>query len=173
MFGHDNTDDSTTQTIIPDQDDDQSLVDQSVEQMPEDEINLPNPDVQTTNDVAPTEEYIATPIGIQLPSDTPKMQTAPVAATDYSPAPIGIAPNGTMSNLSALRQEALRELSPLIGQLDQTPDEKYATAKMVYEETNDQNILSAVYEAAKNLTNEKAKAEAIYDIIKKINAANL
>ena len=54
-----------------------------------------------------------------------------------------------MSNLSSLKQDALHELSPLIGYLDQSPEEKYATAKMVYEETKDQNILSAVYDAAK------------------------
>lgn len=143
MFGHDKTDDTSQQTNTPDPNDDQTLVDQTVEQMPQDELSLPEPEIHS-----PVQE-------VAMPS-----------------ASINITPTGTLNNLGALRQDALHELSPLIGHLDQTPDEKYATAKMVYEETKDQNLLSAVYEAAKNLPDDKAKAEAIYDVIQKINAAN-
>lgn len=167
MFGHDKTDDTSQQTNMADPNDDQTLVDQTVQQMPHDELNLPEPEIHSPVQDVPAEDYIATPIGMPLPSETPEVQSVPVSETA-----IGITSAGTLSNLGALRQDALHELSPLIGQLDQTPDEKYATAKMVYEETKDQNILSAVYEAAKNLPDEKAKAEAIYDVIQKINAAN-
>ena len=97
------------------------------------------------------------------------MHAEPSPDMELSSPTITINSSGTMKDLSSLKQEALHELSPLINQLDQSPDEKYATAKMVYEETNDQALLTAVYDAAKNLPEDKAKAEAIYDVIKKIN----
>lgn len=171
MFGHDKNDDTSAQIPVTDQNDDQSMIDQTVEQMPDDALNLPATDAHPSVEDVPAEDYIAIPTGMPLPSQTPEIQ--PLQAPDtFESSPIGITPSGTLSNLGALRQDALHELSPLIGYLDQTPDEKYATAKMVYEETKDQNILSAVYEAAKNLPDEKAKAEAIYDVISKINSAN-
>lgn len=163
MFGHDKTDDDQpVDTTTPAASDDASTPAAS-----QGGITLPPPadDGSGAPALSPTDQ---TP-GFE---SAPEMQNTPELTTDAGPAAstaIGITSSGTLSDLSTLKQDALHELSPLIGQLNQTPDEKYATAKMVYEETKDQNILNAVYEAAKNLTDEKAKAEAIYDVIQKIN----
>lgn len=119
-----------------------------------------------------TEPAEAPPIEIaETPTPEPEEEpveeiTAPVpdaelSHTDHS--------STTISDLGALKQQALKELSPLLHKLDQTPEDKYKVALMVYEETKDQNMLNTVYEAAKNLPDETAKAEAIYDIVKKIN----
>ena len=167
MFGRDNQDENTEgQTVpvsvVPNNDDaTQAPAD------PQDELNLPAPAVDDTA-MSPdmsTPEYVETPAAptSSFIGSTPDVESS---------SPITISSSGTMKDLGALKQEALHELSPLIGQLDLSPDEKYATAKMVYEETNDQALLTAVYDAAKELPEDKAKAEAIYDVIKKINEFN-
>jgi hypothetical protein len=169
MFGHDKSDDNDEPaTVAPTIDDTSSAADDTTAPAPDAELTLPAP---ATDDVAvpgdtPASSVVADEPVSALPTFT---DNAAVEPAQNAGEPITISGAGKMSDLTALRQEALHELSPLIGQLDQTPDEKYATAKMVFEETKDQALLASVYEAAKNLTDEKAKAEAIYDVIQKIN----
>ncbi|CAN5413911.1 hypothetical protein BH10PAT3_BH10PAT3_0130 [soil metagenome] len=156
MFGHDKPEDSAaTSTVTP------TLTDDATSTAPTavDELSLPVP---TTGTDEPDSDVTSTGTSVPAPE-----ATAPESSTASST--IGISGGGDLSNLSSLKQDALHELSPLIGHLDQSPDEKYETAKMVYEETKDQSVLTAIYEAAKNLPDDKAKAEAIYDVIKKIN----
>lgn len=164
MFGHDDQNDDS-QTNVPVTNDDSTAVQQ------QDEMTLPAPTDDAPVQDMPSEDYVTTPIGMPLPSETPEVP-APTPDAVLSSTPIGIASNGSLSNLNELKQDALRELSPLIGYLDQSPEEKYNTAKMVYEETKDQNLLSSVYEAAKNLPDDKSKAQAIYEIVKLINESN-
>ncbi len=182
MFGHDkqdynddNDDNSVAVSIIPPAPvDDTTATPQDLSA----ELSLPAPasdapvaDVPAT-DAPAAEAEVGSEHVESLPdfSATPEVP-APTPDAELSGSSVDVSAGGDLSSLNSLKQDALHELSPLIGHLDQTPDEKYATAKMVYEETNDQNLLSAVYEAAKNLTDDKAKAEAIYDVIQKINAA--
>jgi hypothetical protein len=165
MFGHDKTDDTTaaqdTATAA-------SADDTVVASEPTPELTLPTPEGSTAPE-APAEPAVAEPsVDMTAPAFPAATMSEPTPDAELTSIGIGTA-DGALSNLNSLKQEALHELSPLIGHLDQTPDEKYATAKMVYEETKDQNILKDVYEAAKNLSDEKSKAEAIYDIVKKIN----
>ena len=104
-----------------------------------------------------------------LPEPATAQEATPATPYEQTPEPPVVQSSPIELSLSELKQAALRELSPLVGHLNQTPDEKYETAKMIYEETRDHTALTAVYEAAKNLTDEKAKAEAIYDVIQKIS----
>jgi hypothetical protein len=176
MFGRDNNDDTAEDnsiqvSVVPSASDD-TTTPTADPATPQEEINLPAPAVDEPADeemesISPEPAEPAVP---EVVEEAPTAETpveAPVPDAELSSA----APVSTTSSqdLGSLRQEALHELSPLIGHLDQTPEEKYETAKMVYEETNDQALLPTVYEAAKNLTDEKAKAQAIYDVIQKIN----
>jgi hypothetical protein len=120
----------------------------------EPEVAAPEPAVEEV----PTEQAVD-PNSVGMEQEEPTESANEEVALDTAP-----------SDLSALKLEALHELSPLVGQLDQTPSEQYETAKMIYEGTNDQATLGAVYEAAKNLPDDRAKATAIYDVIKKIDA---
>lgn len=111
---------------------------------------------------------------LSTPTDTalemPSPETEP---TDFSSASDTVAttetPQSSASDLDDLKQKALAALSPLIKHLDQSPEEKYKVAKMVCDSAPNKDNLNDVYEAAQNLTDEKAKAEAIYDIVNKIN----
>jgi hypothetical protein len=166
MFGHNNSDDQT-----------QVTEDTSIANVTTDAIASDEPQEELTLPPMP----VSSDFGMQTPVpdvSSTDATTAPVVASTPEPVPDAELSThsdaaGTTSvpaELDTLKQEALRELSPLIGHLDQTPDEKYTFAKMIYEETKNQDMLSKVYEAAKGLTDEKAKAKAIYDIIEKINS---
>ena len=169
MFGINNTTDddgTTSQPTVPD-----DATQAMPVPTPDEELSLPEPEADT-NVSSDAPAFIETPLPQTAAPSEPEAKSVQAEVpepTETVSEPINITTSGTLNSLSSLKQDALRELSPLIEKLDQTPEEKYETAKMVYEETNDQNMLSIVYEAAKNLTDEKEKAAAIYDVVKKIN----
>ena len=167
MFGQNKQDDEAEGQTVPVSVNNTSEHTESAPAVTHDELNLPVPDVDesTVSEDTSAPDYIETP-AVEPPVNAFKEPTPDV---ELSSPPVTLSTSGSKMDLSALKLEALHELSPLIGQLDLSPEEKYATAKMVYEETNDQALLSSVYEAAKDLPDDKTKAEAIYDVIKKIN----
>ena len=81
-------------------------------------------------------------------------------ATDSSP---------TTGDLANLKQQALDQLSPLVHKLEQTPEEKYKTLMMLIQASDNQELLSEAYEAAQKISNEKARAEALLNIVNEIN----
>jgi hypothetical protein len=73
------------------------------------------------------------------------------------------------NDLLDIKQRALQQLSPLVDHLDQTPEEKFRTTMMMIQASDDQNLIKAAYEAAKQIDDEKAKAQALLDIVNEIN----
>lgn len=181
MFGLSSSDHDTTQdnaqATMSDQADYHMANDQVMQPMSNDGMNLPVVTQQDNDDsqnmtVASEQSADTTSIDTPSTSEGTAISVKTEVPEEDNSSRIDIASNGTMNNMSALKQQALQELSPLIDKLDQSPDERYEIAKMIYEETKDKNMLTTVYEAAKNLTDERKKAQAIYDIIKKINTEN-
>jgi hypothetical protein len=78
------------------------------------------------------------------------------------------APSGS-DDLVALKQQALSQLTPLVGHLEQTPEEKFRTTMMMIQAADDQTLIKTAYEAAQAITDEKAKAQALLDVINEIN----
>lgn len=68
-----------------------------------------------------------------------------------------------------IKQEALHELSPLVGHLEQTPEEKFKTTMMMIQASDDHSLIRAAYDAAKQITDEKARAQALLDVVNEIN----
>lgn len=174
MFGHDNDDNKTTSD---DQNQQQDDAQQQTDQ-PQDGLTLPMPEGMSHEDIQgisiSVDDAAAEQDTDHMHSDVPMLPEQPaepeaLSVDDQASEPVAQASSPAQQSLSELKQAALRELSPLINHLNQSTDEKYETAKMVYEETHDHATLNAVFEAAKNLTDEKAKAEAIYDVVQKIN----
>jgi hypothetical protein len=95
------------------------------------------------------------------------MPPAPDADTDQ-PAPAVTTPAGS-DDLLNIKQEALQQLSPLVGHLDQSPEEKFRTTMMMIQASDDQSLLKDAYEAAKQITDEKARAQALLDVVNEIN----
>lgn len=78
-------------------------------------------------------------------------------------------PTNTPSDLLSIKQEALKLLSPLVNHLEQTPEEKFHTTMMMMQATDDQSMVKAAYEAANAITDEKARAQALLDVINEVN----
>ena len=72
-------------------------------------------------------------------------------------------------DLLNIKQQALQHLSPLLGHLDQSPEEKFRTTMMMIQAADDQSLIKAAYEAAQGITDEKVKAQALLDIVNEIN----
>jgi hypothetical protein len=87
----------------------------------------------------------------------------PTAAPEHSAA----AP--ASDDLLQLKQQALTQLSPLVGQLDQDPAEKFRTTMMLIQSTDNQALLQEAYETAQKITDEKVRAQALLDVVNEIN----
>lgn len=73
------------------------------------------------------------------------------------------------NDLLDIKQQALNQLSPLVSHLDQTPEEKFRTTMMMIQATDNQDLVKDAYAAAQSITDEKAKAQALLDIVNEIN----
>lgn len=76
---------------------------------------------------------------------------------------------GNNDDLISLKQQALQHLSPLVSHLDQTPEEKFRTTMMMIQASDDKTLIKSALEAAKAITDDKARAQALLDVINEIN----
>lgn len=98
-------------------------------------------------------------------SDSDMFIATPAPNEDEHPMPVG----GTDGDLLNIKQQALQQLTPLIGHLNQTPEEQFKTTMMMIQASDDQSLIKAAYEAAQKITDDKAKAQALLDIVNEIN----
>lgn len=90
------------------------------------------------------------------------------SAPTVDPAPSSVPITGS-DELLDIKQEALQALSPLVGHLEQSPEEKFRTTMMMIQASDDQTLLREAYEAAKKIEDEKNRAQALLDIVNEIN----
>lgn len=72
-------------------------------------------------------------------------------------------------DLLAIKQDALQALSPLVSNLEQSPEEKFRTTMMMIQASDDKSLVRVAYEAAQAITDEKVKAQALLDVVNEIN----
>ena len=112
------------------------------------------------------QQPVGSPAGASDSSSIPVIQhPAPVADLDAPDTSV----SGPSDDLLSLKQSALQELSPLVGHLDQTPEEKFRTTMMLIQASDDQALLRDAFQAAKEITDEKARAQALLDVVNEIN----
>jgi len=75
----------------------------------------------------------------------------------------------TDDDLLNIKQQALQQLSPLLGHLDQSPEEKFRTTMMLIQASDNDKLIPQAYEAAKAINDEKARAQALLDVVNEIN----
>jgi hypothetical protein len=99
-----------------------------------------------------------------VPAETPP------AVVHTAPQPV-MPPTTPQSNedLVGLKQKALEALTPLVNHLDQTPEEKFKTTMMMIQANDNKDLLPEAYAAAQNIEDEKARAQALLDVINEIN----
>jgi len=107
------------------------------------------------------------------PSDLPA-PSAPAsddtpASSDDKPDDLLPAPGDNTNDLLDIKTQALKELSPLVGHLDQSPEEKFRTTMMMIQASDNQALIQTAYEAAKSISDEKTRAQALLDIVNEIN----
>src|SRR5690606_675758 len=95
------------------------------------------------------------------PADEPSDDT-PVSESTDTPAPAS-------DDLINIKKEALQQLTPLVGHLDQTPEEQFKTTMMMIQAADDQTLIRKAYDAAQQISDDKAKAQALLDIVNEIN----
>lgn len=73
------------------------------------------------------------------------------------------------TELESIRKDALNQLSPLLGKLEQSPEEKYRTLMMMIQASDDKSLVRAAYDAANQIEDDSKKAEALLGIVNEIN----
>ncbi len=79
------------------------------------------------------------------------------------------AANIRTDDLLDIKHDALQDLSPLIDKLDLPPEEKFKTIMMLIQASDDQSLIPQAYDLAKKIKDEKAKAQALLDVVNEIN----
>jgi hypothetical protein len=75
-------------------------------------------------------------------------------------------PSGDLENI---KKDALNELRPLVDKLNVAPEEKFDTYLLLLRSTDDQALIAPAHDAAKAITDEARRAQALLDIIKEID----
>lgn len=94
--------------------------------------------------------------------DAPKSKPTTSAKQSSGPA-------NAANDLLDIKQKVLQELSPLVTHLDQSPEEKFRTIMMMIQASDDQELLVGAHEAASHIEDDKARAQALLDIVNEIN----
>ena len=72
-------------------------------------------------------------------------------------------------DLDDIKNDALGDLRPLVDRLDETPEAKFKTIMMMIQASDDQSLLKKAYDCTKQITDEKARSEALLDVINEVN----
>lgn len=110
--------------------------------------SIPTPVVPATTAVTETEETPTAPL-VESPVVTPSIAGG--------------------SDLDSIKLAALNELRPLVEKLDVPADEKFDTYLLLLRSTDDRALIAPAHEAAKAITDEARRAQALLDIIKEID----
>lgn len=109
------------------------------------------------------------------PSEETTEQAAP-DQVEAAPAPSPDVTNTGVTtdndDLTAIKEEALKQLSPLVQHLDQSPEEKFHTTMMMLQSTDNPSLVKTAYEAAQAIADDKTRAQALLDIVNEINYFN-
>lgn len=111
------------------------------------------------------------------PTDTATEPDEPVTAPAPLPEPVVPAAATTPTpvvpsapgNLDTIKKDALSELRPLVDKLNVAPEEKFDTYLLLIRSTDDQSLIAPAHEAARSITDEARRAQALLDIIKEID----
>ena len=159
MFGHDNDDTDYTQN--------NNQVVTATEPANDGTLTLPAADDDDTTTVpTPTpadDEATDTDEIVPIPPQKLPEPISESVTADKSPTP-----DANVDFLS-IKQKALQQLKPLVGHLEQTPEERFRTTMMMIQASDDQSLIPQAYEAANAISDEKTHAQALLDVINEIN----
>ena len=130
--------------------------DEAAATAPADDTAAPAADTTMAEPVAADPEPVASPAVVE-----PEPAVMPPVSEPAMPAASG--------DLETIKKDALSELRPLVDKLEVSPEEKFDTYLLLLRSTDDQALIAPAHEAAKNITDEARRAQALLDIIKEID----
>ena len=103
-------------------------------------------------------------------SDVPEL-TMPGATTAPEPAPTFSMPETPRQSLSTseIKKAALRDLVPLLNKVHMDPSQRFDTYCDIFEDLKDYTVLDPAYQAAREIPDDTARAEALLYLIKSID----
>ncbi len=104
-----------------------------------------------------------------LEAPAPVVAPTPVAPPAISITPAPSSATETTEDLARMKQEALQHLQPLVGSLQQAPEEEFRTLMMMIQATDDRTLLKKALDSAKAIKDDKIRAQAMLDVINEIN----
>jgi hypothetical protein len=179
MFGHQDNQDNQENTGYNEQPDANQAVappsDASAPVAPQEASADPNAAASVGSDDASNNYIMTEPRPVITPPASNDAAPSADSGTDPSAqasAPAAPQDSGTgeaNSALLGLKQSALEQLSPLIGHLDQNPEERFRTLMMLIQASDNQSLLQSAYDAAQSIPDEKVRAQALLDVVNEIN----
>jgi hypothetical protein len=170
MFGHDDQSQHHDAANEPAQDgglthDDQALADAATSDTageyidPDTPVTAPGAPAATDDDaVDQTDDAVVT-------AATPATPTVAAPTTAPATAVSAVDPD----SLLGIKQQALQQLTPLVGHLEQNSEEKFRTTMMMIQASDNPSLIQTAYDAALQITDEKVRAQALLDIVNEIN----
>ena len=143
---------------------------------PADDIAVPTfpaPDTPTPN--LPAEPSLPpAPMANQFSSapTPPPVTSAPSESPTPTQAPISANVTPTKEpDIQQIKTAALRDLVPLIDQLDMSPSQRFNICRNIFEDLHDLNVLEQAYRAASDITDNAERAEALLYLVESIDKA--
>lgn len=128
--------------------------------------NVPaSPSVSPGATIAPTSQ-VAMPDSI---SSNVVMPDSPMTDNSTSSSDSSFDDKSSPSDLSEIKTQALKELTPLVDKLDQPPIEKFRTLMMTIQAADNKDLIPKAYEAAHQIDDQTLRAQALLDIVNEIN----
>ena len=83
-------------------------------------------------------------------------------------APAATEPSANLS-IREIKTAALHDLAPLVNKLDMSPSQKFNIYRNMFENLRDYTVIELAYQAAKNITDERERAEALLYLVEVID----
>jgi hypothetical protein len=106
---------------------------------------------------------------VPIGSDSTPPEPSSQQTDDAAASPLADSDAAVGSDLLDIKQHALQQLTPLVDHLDQTPEEKFRTTMMMIQGSDNQSLIKDAYGAAQQISDEKARAQALLDVVNEIN----
>jgi hypothetical protein len=88
---------------------------------------------------------------------------------DQKPTAASLVSSPHEDELLKIKQQALQSLAPMVDKLEQSPEEKFKTTMMLIQASDNAGLIKDAYDAAHQITDEKARAQALLDVVNEIN----
>lgn len=90
----------------------------------------------------------------------------PVASFDSTPESVVPSTESVKPDYDSLKKRALGDLRPIIDKIKLNDEESFDVLLLMIRETDDESLLDKAYEAARQITDETRRAQALLDVIK-------